>query len=94
MDLDDAKIKKIIDSKIIGLRYLWTLKKGISMGLNWFMFKFFGVLNSAMGDMENKNAFLVSRFGKRVMVPYSEWWLFNFSVLVQLAVLVQEQKKI
>lgn len=27
------------------------------------------------------------------MVPYSEWWLFNFSVLVQLAVLVQEQKK-
>ena len=37
MDLDDAKIKKIIDSKIIGLRYLWTLKKGISMGLNWFM---------------------------------------------------------
>ena len=54
MDLDDAKIKKIIDSKIIGLRYLWTLKKGISMGLNLFMFKFFGVLNSAMGDMEIK----------------------------------------
>ena len=53
------------------------------------MFKFFGVLNSAMGDMEIENAFLVSRFGKRVMVPYSEWWLFNFSVLVKLVVPAQ-----
>ena len=57
------------------------------------MFKVFGVLNSAMGDMDIKKAFLVSRFGKRVMVPYSEWWLFNFSVLVQLVVPVQEPKK-